>query len=975
MTWWKLKVVLYLVLVLLTGLSVFGESRDLLQKSFISPPDSAKPRVYWWWLFNRVDKAGITRDIEEFRAKGIIGVNLICTGGYAGMTPLPGVKYLSPEWRELFRHAVKEANRLNIELGFNLSAGGWTMEGPWVQKDNAMKKVVSSELKVVGPSKFSGKLPQPETVDQYYHDIWVQAFRVQEDTKKVDITSIIELSDRLKPDGQLEWEVPEGEWVILRSGYTLTGHMWSKWFAYPGPPQADTFEGGEGYEIDYLKTAALDDHFEHLGKTILEEAKNAGGHIAYFWSDSWECGKLTWTQDFPNQFKRFRGYDLMPYLPALAGYTLGDSAVTARFQNDFELTIQDCIAENFYGHFSDLCHKNGLNVGNEAGGPNDIPPQDALKNLGRSDIPAGEFWVNGHYRSAAGYNQDRNLRLNLKQTATASHIYGKKEAMAESFTQQEQDLTHWSLGPSDLKPYANDAFCEGINRIMLHQATCQPPSDGKPGYEFCAGQHWTPNITWWEESKPFFSFLSRCQYMLQQGKFVGDVCFYLGERSPTLAPPKYIIPSLGAGYDCDYSNAEVLLTRMSVKNGKIVLPDGMNYRLLVLQNCTSPVTEICQQVSRYQKLKVSPVPSHEMSLNVIEKLRQLILDGATVIGPPPQNAIGLKGYPDQDKQVLKIASEIWGTLDGKTQTERKLGKGRIIWGKTPREVLLADGVNTDFSYPSQDAEPEKFDFIHRTDGATEIYFVINRTKNPESIDFTFRVHGKQPEIWNPVSGEMHTIKNFRQTKEGTSLNLNLDRFESLFIVFRDPISANNRDKTEQDFPKFNRLIDLNDSWKVTFDPQWNGPGETEFDTLYNWITSSEERIKHYSGKAIYRKTFDLSTIANRTIKTEKAKDRVFLDLGNVKNVAEIRLNGKNLGILWCAPWRVEITNTVKSKDNKLEVDIINLWANRVVGDLNLPKEQRVTKTHDKFRFDMLKSDSPLLDSGLLGPVQIMTTSY
>ena len=562
----KLRLVIYLFLILLPNISLYGKDPDSLKNSFISPPDSAKPRVYWWWLFNRVDKAAITRDLEEFKAKGISGVNLICTGGYAGVAPLLGVDFLGNEWRDLFRHAVKEATRLKIEMGFNL-AGGWTMMGPWVTPDNAMKKIVQTDLKVEGPKKYSGKLLQPETVDGYYHDIRVQAFRINGKEKIVEPNTLIDLSNKLKADGQFDWDVPEGKWVILRTGYTLTGHTWSKWHAYP---DGDTFKGGEGYEIDYLSTTSLDDHFDHLGKLVIEEAKKAGGKLAYLWSDSWECGKLTWTQDFPNQFSRFRGYDLKPYLPVLAGYTVSDSLISNRFRDDFDRTIQDCIAENFYGHFKDLCHKYGMKVGNEAGGPNDIPPQDALKNLGRCDIPAGEFWVNRHFFSPGGYNSDRHLRLNLKQTATASHIYGKKEAMAESFTQQEKDRTHWSLGPADMKPYANDAFCEGINRIMLHQATCQPPSDGKPGYEFCAGQHWTPNITWWEQSKPFFTWLSRCQYMLQQGKFVADVCFYLGERPPTLAPPKYIIPSLGPGYDCDYSNAEVLLTRMSVKNRRIV---------------------------------------------------------------------------------------------------------------------------------------------------------------------------------------------------------------------------------------------------------------------------------------------------------------------------------------------------------------------------------------------------------------------
>ena len=612
-----------------------------------------------------------------------------------------------------------------------------------------------------------------------------------------------------------------------------------------------------------------------------------------------------------------------------------------------------------------------MKVGNEAGGPNDIPPQDVLKNLGRCDIPAGEFWVNGHYLASGGYNSDRHLRLNLKQTATAAHIYGKKEAMAESFTQQEQDRTHWSLGPADLKPYANDAFCEGINRIMLHQATCQPPSDGKPGYEFCAGQHWNPNITWWEHSSPFFSYLARCQFMLQQGLFVGDVCFYLGERPPTLVPPKYIIPSLGPGYDCDYCNSEVLLTRMSVKDGRIVLPDGMSYLLLVLQNCTSTSPEICKEVSRYQKLNVSPVPSKAMSLEVITKIRELVLNGATVVGPPPEYAAGLKNYPKCDEQIRKIATELWGNLDGKNLTVNWFGKGRVVWGKTPREILSDDGVKPDFSFTGQALQPEKFDYIHRTTNDSEIYFIINRTNNPEQADFTFRIAGKQPEIWDPVTGEIRQAITFRQANGNTSLPLKLDRFGSCFMIFRNPVSMDKTNKTRQNFETFKQVAEMDSSWQVTFDPIWGGPGEVKFPKLVNWINRTEDGIKYYSGKATYRKTFDLIQKANPAIKSDEKGERLFLDLGNVKNVAEVRLNGTNLGILWCAPWRVEITEASREKENILEIDVINLWANRVIGDLNLPKGKRFTKTHDSFRFDMLQPTTPLLDSGLLGPVQIL----
>ena len=957
-----------LFFVLLCGITACDQQPNELRQSFVSPPEYAKLRVYWWWLFNRLDKESITRDLEEFQAKGISGVNLICTGGYAGAEPLPGVDYQSPEWWELFRHTVKETKRLNIELGFNLSAGGWTMQGPWVTPDFAMKKVVHADIKVTGPKRINEILPLPVIVADYYHDICVQAFRINDTNSKIVLTDIIDLTANRKPDGWFEWEAPEGEWVILRSGYTLTGHLWSRWYAYPQTPQADTFDGGDGYEIDYLSKAAIDNHFEHLGKPLIEEARKAGGKIDYFWSDSWECGKLTWTQDMPDQFQKFRGYDLMPYLPVLAGYIINDSLTSARFRHDFDHTIQECIAENFYGHFADLCHRNGMLMGSEAGGPNDIPPQDVLKNLGYCDIPAGEFWVNGHYRAAnIGYSNNKRLRLNLKQTATAAHVYGKREAMAEAFTQQEPHYTHWSLGPAELKPYANDAFCEGINRIMLHQATCQPLSDGKPGYEFCAGQHFTPNITWWEQSPSFFTYLSRCQMMLQQGKFVGDVCFYLGERPPALAPPKYVIPGLGAGYDCDYANADVLLTRMSVKDGRIVLPDGMSYRLLVLQNCTSPLEEIARLVGNYQKLPVSSIPSTAMSVDVIKKIRELVYEGATVIGAPPERSANLGESSAGDAEVKAISAEIWGDLDGVTRTERRFGKGRIIWGKTPHEVLLSDGIKPDFTYKGQTDEPDKFDYIHRTNDTTEIFFVINRTNSAETADFTFRVSGKQPEIWDAVTGVMREAQSFRQADGCTTLSLELERFGSCFVVFHKPIALSASGKSDRNFPALNEIQNLSGPWRVAFDPVWGGPALIDFPKLTSWTMHDEEGIKYYSGKAVYRISFNLPEAKWNN------NQKLYLDLGDVRNVAEVRLNGVNLGVLWCFPWRVEVTEAIKTSGNELEVDVINLWTNRVVGDLNQPEENRFTKTHNVFRFNMLTGQTPLLDSGLLGPVTLLTT--
>ncbi len=1076
------------VLLITATLSVLSLARDVasLERGFQKPPCEVQPKVYWWWLYNRVDKAGITRDLEQFKAKGIHGVNLICTGGYAGIEPLPGVPFLGPEWRALFRHTIKEAKRLGIEVGFNL-AGGWVMIGPWVTPDNAMKKVVQSETTVRGPQHFAGKLNQPTTVNGYYHDAYLQA--VPKSVSPISPKRIIDLSVKLSKDGTLTWDVPDGEWTLIRTGYTLTG---SRWDAYPN---GDTFKGGEGYQIDYLSKRSLEDHFHHLGKLVLNEAKKAGGKIDYLWSDSWECGKLTWTQDFPNQFKRFRGYDLKPYIPALSGHIIVSAEVTKRFLADYDRTIQDCLAENFYGHFAKLCHDNGVRMGNEAAGPGDIPPMDSLRNLGRCDTPTGEFWMNDIYKFPGGFN------LNLKQTASAAHTYGKKLAMSESFTQQEGQKTHWYYGPDDFKPFGDQAFCEGINQFMLHCAVCQLSTDGKPGYEFCAGQHWDTNITWWDQIGSYLSYLSRCQYMLQKGRFVADVCFYLGEEPPIIAPPKHDNPDLGWGYDSDYCNSEVLLKRMSVKNGRIVLPDGMSYRLLVLQDCTSPIPDIASRVGGTLNLSVSSVPSRSMSIEVARKIKALVREGATVLGAKPVCAIGLKGYPQNDRIVQDIANEVWGDCDGQKVLEHRYGKGKVIWGRSAQQVLESEGVGRDFEcellgsktksiwiwheadgdnppegtrffrtslevgtdvknasidlsadnefvlwvngtkvcegkswskmvhadltplikpgqnsllveakntapgpaglvirgqigqrsiYPlsmrwesSEDQTnwaPAKvlgedgikpwgkidirlpaLDYTHRRDGGTEIYFVANLNASDQSQNCHFRVVGKQPEIWDPMTGKIRVAKAFWQKEGRTTVPLEFAPHQSFFIVFQKGIAPGVQGQASSNVPKLTPVADLEGSWQVHFDTSWGGPDQAVFAQLESWTNRVEEGVKFYSGKATYTKRFDCSL-------TQK---ELILDLGRVKYVAQVRLNGKDLGILWTYPWRVDISGLVKAKSNLLEVDVINLWANRVIGDLALPKEKRWTTTHDGFRFDMITQDTPLVESGLLGPVRIL----
>ena len=432
------------------------------------------------------------------------------------------------------------------------------------------------------------------------------------------------------------------------------------------------------------------------------------------------------------------------------------------------------------------------------------------------------------------------------------------------------------------------------------------------------------------------------------------------------------------GYDGDYCNAEVLLKRMSVKAGRLVLPDGMSYRVLVLQNCTSTSREVCDVIGGSVQQAISNTPSTAMSLNVLKKIGQLVHDGATVVGPKPQKAVGLRDYPKCDEEVKKLADDIWGDCDGKTHTKHDYGQGRVFWGKPIDEVLRLHGGKPDFKYfvAGEPNDANTLDFIHRVAGDTDVYFVSNRRNQPVEAECDFLATDRQPEIWDPVSGTIRKVVAFRQHQpdhyggtpgDHTSLPLEFAPFESYFVVFRKPIARDAIGRAKSNFPKLSSVQDLSGPWTVQFDPRWGGPVSVEFPELVSWTKRPEEGIKFYSGKAIYRKQFDLDAKAQAAI---AKKTRLFLDLGALKHVAEVRLNGRKLGVLWTAPWCVEITAAVRPAGNVLEIDVVNLWVNRVVGDLNLPKEKRITETHDVFRFGMVRPTTPLLDSGLFGPVTL-----
>jgi len=983
-----------------------------LEKAFLTPPDAAKPSCFWWWFNSLVDKEGITRDLTEFKAKGMGGVTLICSGNDYGVAEMPrGPVFLSPEWRELYKHALNEAHRLGLEVGVNFCGGGWDMGGAWIKPEYSSRWYVQSQLAVTGPQKFSGPLPVPGHRDGYagagagnvphymtwpkekadYCDTAVVAFREPEGggtdlgpargahltaksnrkddslflsrqtamdqtlvpwsnlpgDKPVKTEDVVDLTSRLKPDGTLDWDVPAGRWTIVRTGHVLIGC----------DVRCVLPEVGYVLEVDWLNPDAVDEMFANLGKILIDDAGPlAGKTLKFFHTDSFEDGFPNWTGKLLERFKHYRGYDPTPYLPVLCGKLIGSAEISDRFLHDYRKTVADCMADGNYGRFAERSRQVGMEIQCEAGGPSwsGTVCMDALKNLGRCGRPMGEFWQDG------GLTPD-GQNLVGKQTATAAHIYGRRTASAEAFT----GGGHWAQSPWSNKPVADRAFCEGINRFVFHTMTCTRPQDGKPGYEYGAGTHFNPNVTWWQQAAgPWIGYVNRCQALLQSGLFVADVLYYNGDWAPNLVVPKHVDPSLGKGYDYDVCNAEVLLTRLSVNDGRIVLPDGMSYRLLVLPD------------------------ARRMPVEVIRKIRVLVKAGATLFGPKPEADPGLKNYPQCDAEVKQIASEIWGDCDGKAVQQRAFGKGRVFWGMTPREILAADDVPPDFEHSGNGTF---IDFIHRTAGDGEIYFLANRNDRPEATTCTFRVSGRQPELWDPISGQRRALEVFTQKDGCTAVPLEFEPNGSMFVVFRKG-SRNLKLETGgsgKNFLRFKPVQEISGPWTVQFDPQWFYPtdglsddaakGLMFFDRLDDWAKRPEDAVKHFSGTAVYRTEFSVSyqlsvdktgagLSRDHTDHRSPATDhsRLFLDLGTVKETARVRLNGKDLGVVWCAPWRVGVTGVIQPGENTLEVEVVNLWPNRLVGDGKLPAEQRRTRTNIP-----TNSQQPLLCSGLLGPVRVI----
>lgn len=1119
-----------ILLCLAAGLFVTGSAlwAEDLEAAFTAPPDTARPWVYWFFMDGNLTREGITADLEAMKQAGIGGAIYMEVG--VGVKPGP-VEFMSPQWQELLGHAFAEADRLGLQLAMAAGPGWCGTGGPWVKPELSMQHLVSSETSVSGPAEFDAELPRPKPRTPFfgegtltpelrriwkyfYQDVAVLAFPAPEGNARVADAEekalyfrapyssqpgvkpfltppaspegipaarcvapdkVVDLTGKLDTEGRLKWEVPAGNWIIMRFGCTITGQT-----SRPAP------EPGLGLESNKFDAAALEAHFAAFIETLLSKTgdpKHPGRGLTALHFDSWEMSSQNWSPAFRAEFAKRRGYDMTPYLPVMSGRVIGSPEISERFLWDLRQTAQELVIENHVTRLKDLGRKHGLTLSIE---PYDLNPCSDLRLGGVADVPMCEFWSQGY-----GFSTE----FSCIEATSIAHTMGRPVIGAEAFTAAPGE--DWRQYPGSMKAQGDWALCAGINRFVFHRYQAQPWMDRFPGMTMGPyGVHWERTQTWWDMAGAYHRYISRCQEMLRQGSFVADILYLAPEGAPNVfRPPSSALQGTlpdRRGYNFDGCDPEALITRASAEDGQIVFPDGMRYRLLVLPRFDS------------------------MTPRLLEKVAALAEGGAQILGTPPAKSPSLSNYPECDAQVRQLAAKLWGNESGQGPALRDveapaetpanpLEKAQWIWfpegnpavaapagtryfrrefevdrtrrvasahvaitadnsfelfvNGTPAgtgnnfniaqnldvtallkpgaNVLTVNASNGDDkpnpagllaaltirfddgsaevvnsnrqwsvstapeSAPSAAMELGVFDmapwrlkgigagqrdiypeygatarilaqmglppdceadgtlrYIHRRDGDTDLYFIANPEAQSQEITARFRVTARQPEWWNPMNGARRDLPEFTERDGLTYVPLHLEAHESGFVVFRKP--AAQTAQPGRNFPAWNSVLTLSAPWEVSFDPKWSGPEKAEFTALEDWSKRPEPGIKYYSGKAVYRMAFDCAP--------EIADGPCLLSLGAVKNIASIRLNGVDLGVVWCEPWRIEIPeNVLRAQNNAIEITVANLWINRMIGDTGLAKNKRLTwSTYEPF-----KPDSPLQESGLLGPVTLM----
>ena len=1053
-------------------------SNEALENGFITPPDSIQTGVYWYWISDNVSKEGVVKDLESMKKAGINRAFI----GNIGLSDIPygKVKMLSEEWWDILHTTLKKATALNIEIGI-FNSPGWSQSGgPWIQAEQAMRYLTTSELRVRGPQKMVQKLDKPTSEFQdvkviafpapkdnlleinqlngkitstptipelskivdsdkktgisfpvaglvaidfeakalftarslsvrptenrmlvnaafqvkeangeyrtlsefqinrsnpalnvgfdpyapvvvsfpaitakvfrliikdaklnsglaevtigaapkverysektlakmhptplpYWKDYqWPVQPTVDDPSTVIDGSKVTDLSKNLSSDGTLTWDVPEGEWIIMRTGMTPTGTVNS-----PASPEAT------GYEVDKMSKEHVEKHFYgHMGEILkrIPEADRKCFKIVV--QDSYETGGQNFTDSFLEEFKQRFGYDAVPYLPVYQGMVVNSELSSDRFLWDMRRMVADKVAYDYVGGLRDISHKYGLKTWLECYGHWGFP-SEFLMYGGQSDEISGEFWSEGELGD-----------IENRAATSCGHIYGKTKISAESNTCSGKPFSRY---PGVIKQRGDRFFAEGINNSLLHVYITQPYNDKLPGMNAWFGNEFNRNNTWFSQMDVYTQYLKRTNFMLQQGLNVADVAYFIGEDAPKMTG--VADPSLPVGYQFDYMNAEVIEKYMTVKDGLLTLPHGTQYKIMVLP-----------------KLET-------MRPELLTKIKQLVNDGGVILGPAPKLSPSLQNQPQADQQVQALASELWGAVDGKNMKSRKFGKGLIMSGMTMKEVFMMINSKPDCSLP----EDRSVHYGHRTMKNGEIYFISNQTSETKVVTPGFRIKGLMPELWEATTGHIRNLNGFVQKDETTEVPLKLEPFESVFVVFRKPAEKPLSGTLEANYPASKVLANLKGPWTVVFNPSQRGPEQpVVFETLMDWTTNADERIRYFSGTATYNCKFN---------QVQLDKDQhVSINLGSLTAMAKVTLNGNYVGGVWTIPYILDISKFIKEGENELKIEVVNTWINRLIGDSKLPADQRPTWCP----VNPYKPESPLQPSGLFGPVQILGTKY
>lgn len=713
---------------------------------------------------------------------------------------------------------------------------------------------------------------------------------------------ILDISDKMDKSGNLKWDAPAGKWTILRIGHVNTGQKNA-----PAPPE------GTGWECDKLSESGPNAHFAgYIGR--LNEGVLKGGLLNGMLLDSWECRTQTWTTNMEDEFHRVAGYKLREWLPAVFGYVVNDHETTARFLLDWRSTLGDLFSNKFYGRMAELAKENGLSITYETAA-GDVFPADIMEYFKHADVPMCEFWQ----PFSEGYVGSLNFKP-IKPTASAARLYGKPRVGAEAFTSFSLTWNeHWDM----LKEVANINSIEGVTHLVFHTYTHNPRADElKPGTSFGAGIG-TPFLrgqTWWKHMPEFTTYLARCTYLLERGKPVSDVLWYLGDEMNHKPNQEYPFP---AGYKYDYCNPDVLLNRLEVKDGQLVTPEGITYKVLWIPE------------------------SPRMLPETLEKLSKLIKEGATVIGNAPNGLATLSGGIEAQKRFDKSVTDIWGN-QAATSNVRKVGKGRVIVGMGLQAAL--DKLNI-----MQDVKNNDALWLHRKVNGADWYYITAPKGQNFKNTIEFRVSG-QPELWDPMTGKTMPIP-YKKVGDYTQISLDLPQSGSCFIVFPQDKEAKTSTFIAEK-PSHVENIPISNSWELAFPSGWGTPASISLNKLQAWkdLDLSPEG-KAFSGTATYTTTF--------RIKDLKRESTYSLNLGKVDMIAVVSLNGKKIGTLWAPPYSIDLTDAIKKGENVLTVEVTSTWYNRLVYDAGLPESERKT-----WIINGPKQDAPLLESGLIGPVSL-----